>query len=71
MRRLTYPTVAALAVAASVLPLIRSDRILLRVEVEDSARRGRRPSGSCGRLWAWVVPSGTRDCCNGGCALAD
>jgi hypothetical protein len=33
----TYSTVAALAGAASVLRLIRSDRLPLRVEVEDRA----------------------------------
>jgi hypothetical protein len=70
MRRLAYPTVAALAVAASLL-LIRSDRVLPRVEVENSAPTRSTADRFLPALSAAVVPSGTRDCCNGGCAPAD
>ena len=71
MRRLTYVHRRALAVGASVGALIRSDRVLLRVEVEDSAPSRSAEERFLRALPASVVPSGTRDCCNGGCAGAD
>ncbi len=71
MRRLTYPTVAALAVAASVRALIRSDRVLLPVEVENSAPTRSATERFLRALSASVVPSERLSCCNGGCARSD
>ena len=58
------------AVAASLL-LIRSNRVVPRVEVEGSAPTRSAADRFLRALLAAVVPSGTLDCCNGGCALAD